>query len=429
MIFKDAVSPEKAISLIRSGQKVFIQGAAATPNVLIKALEVSAEKLCDVELMHIHTEGPANYAAPEFRDIFTVTNFFVGSNIRKYMTQDNVQYLPCFLSEIPSIFRTGLRRPDVALISVSPPDAHGFCSMGTSLDVTRAAVDCADTVIAQINTKMPRILGDTFIHMDKLSAFVEVNEELPEHGVIKPTEVEKAIGQKVADLVEDGATLQVGIGAIPDCALRLLKGHRNLGVHTEMWSNGMLELLKLGVVDNSQKKIHRGRSVSTFLVGDRELYDYVHNNPSVIQLEASYVNDPSVIKQNPKVTAINSAIEVDLTGQICADSIGSRIISGVGGQMDFIRGASLSEGGKPIIAIASRSAKGFPKIVPSLKNGAGVVTTRAHTHWIVSEYGSVNLAGLTISERSAALISLAHPDDRENLDRLWFERGHSSLSL
>lgn len=422
MTFKNAVTPKEAISLIRSNQKIFIQGAAATPNILIRALEENSKILNNIEIMHIHTEGPAHYAGPDFADTFKVTNFFIGHNIRKYVGQQNVQYLPCFLSEIPSLFRSGIRKPDVALISVSPPDDHGFCSMGTSLDVTRAAVDSADIIIAQINTQMPRVLGDTFIHIDKLSAFVEVNVDLPEHKVKPATEIEMAIGKKVAALVEDGATLQVGIGAIPDCALSELKGHRHLGVHTEMWSNGMLDLIKLGVVDNSQKKIHRGRSVSTFMMGDKELYDFIHNNPSVIQLDASYVNDPSVIKQNPKVTAINSAIEIDLTGQICADSIGGKIISGVGGQMDYIRGASLSEGGKPIIAIASRSVKGFPKIVTSLKQGAGVVTTRAHTHWVVTEYGAINLAGLTISERANALISLAHPDDRENLSRQWFER-------
>ena len=423
-MMNNAVSASEAVSLIKSGHSVFIHGAAATPLDLIDALVARAHELEDVELMHIHTEGDAEYSRPEYQRNFKITNFFVGANTRRHLNQDNVEYLPCFLSEIPQLFRSGVKKPNVAMITVSPPDSHGFCSMGTSLDVARAGADTADIIIAEINYKMPRVHGDTFIHINRFDAYVEVDRPLPVHPVVPPSETEIAIGRKVAGLIEDGATLQVGIGAIPNCVLSELKDHKHLGVHTEMWSNGMLELIKCGAVDNSRKKIHPGISVSTFLNGDQELFDFVNNNPSVMQLEASFVNDPSIIKQNPKVTAINSAVEIDLTGQVCADSVGSRVISGVGGQMDFIRGASLSPGGLPIIAMTSRSKKGFPKIVSQLKPGAGVVTTRAHVHYVITEYGAVNLAGLNLTERAKALIELAHPEDRELLLKQWWDLKH-----
>jgi 4-hydroxybutyrate CoA-transferase len=423
MKMQNSVSAAQALQLVQSGHRLFVHGGAATPNTLIKALVERASELRDIELIHLHTIGPATYAKPEYAKSFKVANLFVGENVRGYLNYKNVDYLPCFLSEMPALFRQNIRRPKVALIHLSPPNAHGYCTLGTSLDAARAAVDTADILIAQINTQMPRVTGDTLVHINDLDAWVEVDEALPEQPRATPTEVESSIGRRVSELVEDGATLQTGIGNIPDAVMDSLGGHRNLGLHTEMWSVGMMKLIKQGVVNNSKKSVYRGHSVSTFLVGNREMYDFVNDNPSIVQLEASYVNDPAVIRRNPKVTAINSAVEIDLTGQICADSVGSHIISGVGGQMDFIRGATLSEGGKPIIAITSRSKKGIPKIVPTLKAGAGVVTTRAHVHWVVTEYGACNLAGMTLAERARALISLAHPEDRDSLDRAW--RSHA----
>jgi len=413
---------EDAVACIKSGQRVFIHGGVATPERLIDGLLAHAGRLRDVELIHIHTEGKAKYANPEFKDSFKIVNLFVGSNIRKKVDYDRVDYLPCFLHEIPQLFRSGKRPINVALIHVSPPDPHGFCTLGVSVDVARAAVEVAEVIIAQVNQQMPRVHGDGFIHMDEIDHFIEIDEPLMNH-IVHPLKAnEKAIGRFAAELIEDGATLQMGIGAIPDAVLDFLTGHKHLGVHTELMSDGVLRLIKAGAVDNSKKKVHPGKTVSGFMMGTRELYDYVHNNPSMVQLDIGYVNDPAVIRRNPKVTAINSAVEVDLTGQVCADSIGPRIISGVGGQTDFMRGASLSPGGKPIIAITSRSEKGFPRIVPMLKHGSGVVTTRAHVHYVITEFGAVDLYGKTLSERAKALISIAHPDDREGLARAWRDR-------
>lgn len=409
------------VKCIQSGHRVFIHGGAATPLRLIDAMLEEAGRLKDVELMHLHTVGKARYADPEFEGIFRVTNLFVGGNMRKKLHPGRVDYLPCFLSEIPGLFRSGRKPIDVAMIHVSPPDEHGFCSLGTSVDVARAAVEVAKVVIAQVNPNMPRVHGDGFIHVSDIDYFVEVNDPIPEAEHEAPTPEEQAIGRFAASLIEDGSTLQAGIGSIPDAVLAALKGHKHLGVHTEMWSDGMLDLLKCGAIDNSRKCIHPGKTVSGFVVGSRALYDYIHDNPSVVQLDIEYVNRAAIIARNPKVVAINSAVEIDLTGQVCADSIGSKIISGVGGQMDFIRGASLSPGGKPIIAITSRTAKGVPRIVPVLKTGAGVVTTRAHIHYVVTEYGVADLYGLTLSERARALIKIAHPDDRNMLERQWHE--------
>jgi len=412
---------EEALACIKSGQRVFIQGGAATPANLVRGLIAHANRLRNVEIIHIHTEGPAPHADPAYKESFRVANLFVGANMRKNLDYDRVDYLPCFLSEVPILFRSGKRPIDVALIHVSAPDKHGFCSLGTSVDVTRTAVEVADVVIAQVNSKMPRVHGDGFIHLSEFDHYVEVDELLPEH---KPNQLKKeemAIGRYCAGLVEDGATLQAGIGSIPDAALSSLSSHRNLGIHTELFSDGLLKLIECGAVNNSCKKIQAGKTVSGFMMGTQNLYRFVHDNPSIVQLDITYVNDPAVIRRNPKVTAINSAVEVDLTGQVCADSIGHRIISGVGGQMDFIRGAALSPGGKPIIAITSRSAKGVPRIVPQLKCGAGVVTTRAHVHYIVTEYGVADLFGKTLGERAKALINVAHPDDREALGRAWRE--------
>ncbi|MBX2987155.1 MAG: acetyl-CoA hydrolase/transferase family protein [Bdellovibrionaceae bacterium] len=412
-------SAAEAVSAIRSGQKVFVHGAAATPNLLIEALVARATDLRDVELIHLHTEGPAPYANADLKSSFRVLNLFVGANMRRRLDYETNDYLPCFLSEIPALFRKGRQKIDVALLHLSPPDENGFCSLGVSVDVARAAVDSAEVLVAQINSRMPRVHGEGAVHIDDLDAFIEVDEALPELTPAPITPLEAAIGRHAASLIDDGACLQVGIGSIPNAVLDALKNHRHLGVHSEMWSDGILELIRCGAIDNSRKAFRRGQCVSGFLMGTRQVYDFVHDNPGVVQLGADIVNNPQIIATNPRATAINSAVEVDLTGQVCADSIGHRVISGVGGQMDFIRGASLSEGGKPIIALPSRTKHGKPRIVAELQPGAGVVTTRAHTHYVVTEYGVADLYGRSLHERCRALIDIAHPEDREDLRRQW----------
>lgn len=412
----------EALSLIQSQQRVFVHGGAATPSVLLKALVEESSRFENVELIHLHTEGPCAYAAPAVHKNFRVANLFVGPNMRPFLGSDNVDYLPCFLSEIPQLFRSGRRPIQVALLHLSSPDQHGYCTLGVSVDVARAAVDVADVLIAQINPQMPRVHGDGFIHIDSLDAYVEVDMAIPEVRPKEPNLVEQTIGRHVAGLVGDGACLQVGIGSIPDAVLAQLKGHRRLGVHTEMWSDGILSLIQAGVVTNSEKSTHPGKTVSSFVIGSRAVYDYIHDNPAVIQLPSDYVNSPNVIGRNKNVVAINSAVEVDLTGQVCADSVGHKIISGVGGQMDFMRGAALSSGGKPIIALSSRTKDQQSRIVSYLKQGAGVVTTRAHVHYIVTEYGVADLYGKTLNERAKALIQIAHPEDRERLVYEWAQR-------
>ncbi len=415
------MKPFNICQFVKSGQTVFIQGAAATPFRLIDELVKNADKFKDVKIMHLHTLGDAKYADPQLRANFKVANLFLGSNVRKTFAPGYNDFIPCFLSEVPNLFRSKTLPIDVALFHVSPPDSHGFCSLGTSIDVALAASKVAKILIAQVNPQMPRVHGDGFIHIDNFAAVLHVDEPLPEIPKHKPSEAELAIGKLCAEIIEDGSTLQCGIGSIPDAILASLTKHRKLGIHSETWSDGVLDLILAGVVDNSLKKIHPGKTVSGFVSGTKKLYSFIHDNPSVVQLDIGYVNRVEVIARNPKVVALNSAVEIDLTGQVCADSIGHRIISGVGGQMDFIRGASLSEGGKPIIAITSRTAKGLSKIVPELQPGAGVVTTRAHVHYVVTEYGIVDLYGKTLKERAHALINIAHPDDRENLERSWHE--------
>ena len=416
------VTAADAVAVVRSGDRVFVHGVAAVPYALIDALVRRADELRDVELVHLHTEGDAPYSKPEFADSFRVNAFFVGGNVRRAVNEGRGDYIPVFLSEIPALFLKGVLPLDVALLHVSPPDIHGFCSLGVSVDIARAAAASAKVVIAQVNPHMPRTLGDALVHIDDIHLTVDVDVPLPEVQPPNLTEIDRAIGRHVAELIDNGATLQMGIGSIPNAVLSSLSSHQDLGVHTEMFSDGLIDLVEKGIVTGRKKVKHPGKIVAGFVMGTKRLYDFVHDNPQVLMLDIAYVNDTAVIRRNPKVTAINSAIEVDLTGQVCADSIGTRLYSGVGGQMDFIRGASLSEGGKPIIALPSQTARGESKIVPFLKQGAGVVTTRAHVHYIVTEYGIANLYGRNLKQRARALIEIAHPDHREGLDREAFER-------
>lgn len=413
---------------ISNNSKVFIHGGAATPNALIKYLLQLKDQVSDVTLYHLHTHGPVDYATPEYRNTFIVHNLFVGSNIRPHVDMDRVDYLPCFLSEIGLLFRRNIVPLDVALVHVSPPDRHGYCSLGTSVDVAKAAFDSARIRIAQINPQMPRSHGDSQVHVSQFDASIEVNEPLEASHPENPSPEELQIGRNIAGIIEDGSTLQTGIGCVPSSVLMALGNHKNLGIHTEMWTDPLLPLLEKGVVTNSLKKVHPGKTLATFVVGSEKVFSFLNDNPSCIMLEATYVNQPNVIARNPKVVAINSCVEMDLTGQICADSVGTRIISGVGGQMDFMRAAVLSEGGKPIMAFSSRSKKGVGRIVPTLKPGAGVVTTRAHVHYVVTEYGVTNLAGLSLKQRAKELVRLAHPEDRERLEKAWFELYKNELS-
>ena len=412
---------KELLKVVESNKSIFIHGGAATPHRLIASLIKEADRLKNVTLMHIHTHGETKYADAKYKENFNVVNFFVGGNIRKKLDYDRVDFLPCFLSEIPSLFKKGIRPVDICFIHVSTPDAHGYCTLGTSVDVALSAVESAQVVIAQINPNMPRVHGDGFIHIDNIDRAIYVDDPIDAQSPLELSAEDLEIGRLTSSLIEDGSTLQMGIGAIPDAVLHSLKGHHNLGIHTEMWSDGALDLIKCGAVNNSKKKVHNGKTVSCFVVGSQKVYDFMNDNPSVIQMGSDYVNNPSIIKRNPKVVAINSAVEVDLTGQVCADSIGHKIISGVGGQMDFMRGASLSEGGKPILVMNSRSKKGIPKIVPSLRVGAGVVTTRSHVHYVVSEHGIAHLYGKTLNERAKSLINISHPLDRETLERNWFD--------
>ncbi len=416
------VSAEEAVALVRSGDRVFVHTAAAAPTPLLHALAGRAEELRDVELIHLHTEGTAPWLESGRDKSFRSTAMFVAANMRAPIADGRADYLPVFLSETPTLFRRGVLPLDVALVQVSPPDDHGFCTLGVSVDVSRAAVETAKMVIALVNPNMPRTHGDGFVHVSRFSAMVESTDPLPVHTPPEIGPVERAIGQHAAGLIEDGATLQMGIGAIPDAVLAALVHHKRLGIHTEMFADGVIDLVERGVVTGSEKRVHPNKIVATFLMGTKRLYDFVDDNPLVVMLDVAYVNDAAVIRRNPRVTAINSAIEVDLTGQVCADSIGTRQYSGVGGQMDFIRGASLSPGGKPIIALPSVTSRGESRLVPMLKPGAGVVTTRAHVHYVITEYGVADLFGKTFRQRAKALVAIAHPEHREALERAAFER-------
>jgi acyl-CoA hydrolase len=416
-----AVTAEEALKIVKSNDKIYLQAAAAVPSVLIEALANRHEELRNVEICQLHTEGEAPYANPEYSESFHVNSFFIGRNVRHTLKAGNGSYTPVFLSEVPLLFKRNIIDINVALIHVSVPDQHGYCSLGVSVEATLAAIDNADHVIAQINKHMPRTFGDGIIHVTEIDAFVEVDVPLPAFPVSEPTAVETKIGDYIAELIEDRSTLQMGIGNIPNAVLTRLHNHRDLGLHTEMFSDGVIDLILKDVINGNYKGIDPGRALATFLMGSQRLYDYVDDNPFVELRSSDYVNDVSTIKMNPRMVAINSAVEVDVTGQICADSIGSKMYSGVGGQMDFIRGASLSEGGKAIIALPSVTKHGISRIVPALKPGAGVVTTRAHVHYVVTEYGVANLYGKTIKQRVKALVEIAHPDHRESIDKAYFE--------
>ncbi|MFT5723233.1 MAG: 4-hydroxybutyrate CoA-transferase [Bacteroidia bacterium] len=410
-------SAQEAVKHIKSGDNVFIHSAAAIPQFLVNAMTDRHAELKSVNIYQMHTEGEAPYCHPSMEDSFTLKSFFVSSNTRDAIQNGKGSYIPVFLSEAPSLFRKGIIPIDVALITVSPPDQHGYCSLGTSIDISLAASKSAKLIIAQVDHHMPRTHGDGLIHISEINIQVEMDEILPEVVYGNPTQEHQAIGKYIADLVEDGSTLQMGIGAIPNAVLTQLGGHKNLGIHSEMFSDGVLKLIESGVFNGAKKKKHPGMIVASFVVGTRRLYDFIDDNPMVQMLDFEYVNNSDVIRLNPKVVAINSAIEIDLTGQVCADSIGNKIYSGVGGQMDFIRGASLPEGGKPIIALTSTTKNGESKIVPFLKQGAGVVTTRAHVHYVITEYGVAYLHGKTIEERAKLLINIAHPMHREQLEK------------
>lgn len=416
---------EDAVKLIKPGNRVFIHGGAATPHYMLKEVAKRSKELWNVELVSISLQGDAILTDKKYRDSFRMNSLFVSQNVREAVNNGRADYVPIFLSEIPILFKKNILPLDVAIVQVSPPDKHGYCSLGVSVDTAAAAVKYAKVVIAQVNPRMPRAHGDGIIHIKDCSAVVLGEQELPEVVSKTPTAIAARIAGHCAELVENGATLQIGIGAIPDAVLSSLTSHKELGVHTEMFSDGLIPLIEKGVVTNQHKRKHRGKTVSSFLLGTRKLYDYIDDNPSISLLGIDYVNDTAVIRTNPKVTAINSAIEVDITGQVCSDSIGTYHYSGVGGQMDFMRGAALSEGGKPIIALPSTTSKGESRIVSFLKPGAGVVTTRAHAHYIVTEYGIAYLYGQNMRQRAKALIQIAHPNHREALELAAFDRFHT----
>ncbi len=417
------VSAEEAVSVIKSGDRVFSHGSACTPNVLIDELARQADRLRNVEFVSITQQGNIEIAKPEYKDSFYINSLFTSTPVRGAVNGDNGDFIPVFLSEIPILFKNGLLPLDVAIVTVSPPDKHGYCTLGTSVDIARAAVDTAKKIIAIVNPKMPRTHGDGMVHIQKIDKMVWHEADLLTINYSEKVGAEELqIGKNVAELIDDKSTLQMGIGTIPDAVLQCLHNHKDLGIHTEMLSDGVIDLIQKDVVNNKYKGFHNNQTITSFCFGTRRLYDFVDDNPSISFLDVEHVNFPINIMKNKKMTAINSAIEVDITGQICADSIGTFQYSGIGGQMDFMRGAALSEGGKPIIAITSRTKKGVPRIVPHLKLGAGVVTTRGHIHWVVTEYGAVNLYGKNLRQRAKLLISIAHPDDREALEKAAFER-------
>ncbi|MGF1509772.1 MAG: acetyl-CoA hydrolase/transferase family protein [Myxococcota bacterium] len=420
-----AQSPEDVVSHIASGHRVFVHGACATPTTLLKAMS-ARQDVEQVQLYHLHLSGELGFETPEHKDRFFSYSLFTGSSLRQPIAEARADFIPVFLSDIPSLFVDRTIPLDVALVQLSPPDIHGDCTLGTSVDGALAATQNAPIVLAEINEQMPRTMGHTTVPLEKITAFCSTNRPLVEHqSPAKEGPIEARIGEIIADLVEDGSTLQMGIGAIPDAALARMKHKHELGIHTEMFSDGLIDLVESGAVTNRQKKVHPGRCTTSFVAGSKRLFDFVHDNQGVEFHPCDRTNDTALIRKNPKVVAMNSALEVDLSGQVCADSIGFKIYSGIGGQMDFIRGAVLSPGGKAIIALPSTAAGGkVSRITTSLKVGAGVVTTRGHVEWIVTEYGAVNLHGKSLRQRGEALISIAHPDFRSELTKELCEVRH-----
>ena len=411
------VTAAEAVAGIKSGEQLYIHSAAATPSVLLDALVARAHELTDVKVLHFHTEGPGPHLAPEMAGHFRHRALFIGPNARAAVNEGRAEYVPVFLSDVPTLIRRGILPIDAVLVNVSPPDRHGFCSLGTSVIAMPTAIRHAKTVIAQINSAMPRTLGDSFVHVDDIDLGVEV--DVPPYAIqLAPVgEVEQRIGQYVADLVPDGATLQMGIGAIPSAVASALGGKRDLGIHTEMMTDVVADLVEAGIVTGRAKEINAGHVVATFMLGSQRLYDWAHDNPMVEMRPTEYTNDTAVIRRFKKMVAINSAIEVDVTGQVCADSIGPRMYSGVGGQMDFIRGAALADDGRAIICLPSTTGNGsISRIVPYLRQGAGVVTTRAHVETIVTEHGIAEMHGRSIPERVRQLIAVAHPSFRDELE-------------
>jgi len=415
------VTAAEAVQVVKSGDRVYVQAAAATPTILTKALTERASELRNVEICHLHTEGDAPYANPELAESFHVNSFFIGGNVRHTLQAGNGSYTPVFLSELPHLFRKKVVPLAVVFIQVSPPDVHGYCSLGVSVEASIAAIENAKTVIAQVNPNMPRTFGDGILHISEIDYLVAVDVPIYSHDVVPFTSIEEKIGEYVASLIDDKSTLQMGIGSIPNAALSKLTNHKNLGLHTEMFSDGVIDLIENNVIDCNYKEISRGRVLATFLLGSKRLYDFVNDNPFIELKESSYVNDSAKIRKNSRMIAINSAIEVDVTGQVCADSIGSKMYSGVGGQMDFIRGASLSEGGKAIIALPSITKRGESRIVPYLKQGAGVVTTRSHVQYIITENGIADLYGKTLKQRVKEMVKIAHPSHQEQVEKAYFE--------
>ncbi|MEG2527228.1 MAG: acetyl-CoA hydrolase/transferase C-terminal domain-containing protein [Mucinivorans sp.] len=418
------ISADEAVKVVKSGDHIHFSSVASAPQCLIKALMARGDRgeLHDVHIHHLHTEGPAPYGEAKYEGIFQSDQFFVGSNLRKATQSGYADYIPIFLSETQKLYRCGALPINVAMIQVSPPDKHGYVSLGTSVDATLAAVELADTVIAVINKHVPRSFGDAMIKASLIDVWCQDDTPLEEALFAVPTEVEVQIGKNCAALIEDGACLQMGIGAIPNAVLAQLTGHKNLGIHTEMFADGVLPLVESGVINGMAKSIDRGMMVSTFLMGSQKVYDFIDDNPGVRMMDVGYTNDPYIISKNDRVTAINSALQVDLTGQVCADSLGTKHYSGVGGQIDFIYGASLSKGGRAIVAMPAVTNKGLSKIAAVLNPGAGVVTTRAHMHYFVTEYGAVDLYGRTLQERARLMISVAAPEHRQELDQAAFER-------
>jgi 4-hydroxybutyrate CoA-transferase len=411
------VSAEEAVSGIRSGEQVYVHAAAATPSVLLDALVARADELTDVKVVHFHIEGPGPHLAPAMAGHFFHRALFIGPNARAAINEGRAEYIPAFLSDAPGFFRRGIIPLDAVLVNVSPPDRHGYCSMGTSVIAMPAAIKSARTVIAQLNPSMPRTMGDTFVHVDEIDLAVEVDVPPYAHELSAAGDVERRIGEHVAGMVPDGATVQMGIGAIPAAVANALRDKRDLGIHTEMMTDVVLDLVEAGVVTGAEKEINPGKVVATFMLGSQRLYDWADDNPMVEMRRADYTNDTAIIRRFRKMVAINSALEIDLTGQVNADSIGTRMYSGVGGQMDFVRGAALADEGRAIIALPSTAAREtISRIVPYLKQGAGVVTTRAHVETVVTEWGVAELHGRSIPERARQLIAIADPRFRDDLE-------------